>query len=264
MQHANRVLERLPRQDVGRPEILRHELDDPTPRSLARAPCLRESTAGMAAPLGSVIPSASAIARHRRCRAHDHAVPGRARQAVLDLTHSAREPARSKLLPVAPAVAPRADLLRANAREHRAAGHHDGRDIRARRPHEHRRIGLVTTREEHDAVEGQAPDELLDVHGHEVPEEHRRRLHKRLAERDHGELEREPAGAQDTPLDVHRHGAEMRVAVTCLTPGVRDPDHWAALEGLIGKPADLSHDRCRKPLRFDVSNHCWLRRSPII
>ena len=191
------------REEPARAEVLRDHLDDPPPRRLGEGQAPRVGR-GDRRVAGQRHPQRLGHRGHRRGGAHDHAVAGRAREAALQLAPGLLvEPARAELVPVAPDVRPRAHLLGPeHPAEHRAARDHDRRQVRAGRAHEHGGRGLVAAREEHDAVEGQAPDALLDVHRHEVPEEHRRRLHEGLGERDHRELEREPARAPDAPLDV--------------------------------------------------------------
>ena len=80
---------------------------------------------------------------------------------------------------------------------------------------------------------GYDADGLLDVHRHQVPVQHRRRLHERLAEREDRELEREAAGLQHAAL--HRFGepAQVHVAVDELAPAVADADDGAAAERLV-------------------------------
>ena len=58
---ADRVLERLARQDAARPEVLAHHLDDPLPRLPRRATSAASRGAGSPRPPGSVMPSDSAI-----------------------------------------------------------------------------------------------------------------------------------------------------------------------------------------------------------
>ena len=224
----------------ARAEVLRHHLDDPLPGRLGEREAPRVG-GGDRRVAGKRHAEGLGHRGHGRGGAHDHAVPGRAREAALQLAPRLLvEAAGAELVPVAPDVRPRADLLGPeHAAEHRAAGDHDRRKVRARRAHQHGGRRLVAAREEHDAVEGQAPDALLHVHRHQVPEEHRRRLHEGLGERDHRELEREPPGAPDTPLDVLGDGPEVRVAVRRLAPGVRDPDDGPALEGVVGEPLRL-------------------------
>ena len=94
-----------------------------------------------------------------------------------------------------PEIRPGPELPAAKPRRlGRPSGDHDCRDVGARGAHQLRGDGLVAAAEQHDGVEGICADALLDVHRHQVPEEHRARLHQVLAERDRRELERQPAG----------------------------------------------------------------------
>ena len=117
----------------------------PPPRRPARR---RESTAGIAAPPGKRQPERLGHAGHRRRGPHRHAVPVRARHRVLDLAElRLRDAAGAQLLVVVPAVGARAELAPAPvAVQHRAAGDDDRRDVRARRAHDARRVGLVAAR----------------------------------------------------------------------------------------------------------------------
>ena len=110
MEDADRVLERLAGEDVRRLEVALDELDDLPARRSARWR-RRESTAGIAAPPGSVSPSASVT------QAIVEAVPI-VMQWPFDRdiefsisTHSAsRDPAGAELLVVVPAVRAGAEL----------------------------------------------------------------------------------------------------------------------------------------------------------
>src|SRR6476646_9432947 len=129
-----------------------------------------------------------------------------------------------------PAVATGSDLTTLPvAVEHRAAGDDDGWHVAARRR------CLVTPGQQNDAVEWIAANRLLDIHRHQVPIEHGGRLHQRLAEREHRELEREAPCLQDSPLYRHRQLAEVRVAVDELAPAVADADQRLPLDRLVGE-----------------------------
>ena len=86
---------------------------------------------------------------------------------------------------------------------------------------------------------GYDANRLLDVHRHQVPVQHRGRLHERLAEREHRELEREPARLEHAPLDGFREAAQVHVAVDELAPAVADADDGASAEGLVGHTRGL-------------------------
>src|SRR6266480_613587 len=134
----------------------------------------------------------------------------------------------------------RAELLGApGAAQHGAAGDHDRGDIGGGGAHEHGRGGLVAAGEEDDGVERIRADALLDVHGHEVPEEHGRRLHEDLAERDGRELDGKAPSAPDAPLDGVRHLSQVRITVGELGPRVGDADHGPAVEDDVAEPLGL-------------------------
>ena len=123
------------------------------------------------------------------------------------------------------------------AGEHRATGQHDRRQVDRRRAHHHRRRGLVATGEQHDAVDRVGPDRLLDVHRHQVAQQHRRRLDLRLAERRDRELERHAARFPDAALDVLGQLPEVLVARGELGRRVADADHRLAGERVVGQAA---------------------------
>ena len=123
--------------------------------------------------------------------------------------------------------------------EHRPAGDHDRGDVRARCSEDAGRVRLVAAGEQDDTIERVGADRLLDVHRHQVPVQHRRRLHQRLAQRHHRELEREAARLQHAALDRLSQPAKVDVAVHELAPAVADPDQRLPAERLIRDAARL-------------------------
>ncbi len=123
------------------------------------------------------------------------------------------------------------------AGEHRTTRQHDRRQVGGCGTHHHRRCRLVATGEQHDTVDRVAPDRLLDIHRHQVAQQHRRRLDLRLAERGDRELQRHPARLPDPSLDVLGQLAEVLVARREIGRRVADPDHRLARERVVGQPA---------------------------
>src|SRR4030095_17020420 len=237
---ADGVVEGLAGEDPRRLEVLAHHLHDPAPRHLgerqpARVRGRDRSVTGQghAERLGH--------RGHRGRGAHDHAVPGRAREARLDLAELLLgEPAGPPLGPEAPVVRAGADVLGAPApAQHGPAGHHDRRHVGGGRAHQHGGRGLVAAGEQHHAVQRIGADALLHVHRHQVAEEHGGGLHQDLAQRDRRELQREPAGRQHPALHRLRHLTEVRVAVGQLGPGVGDTDHRPAVEHQLAEALRL-------------------------
>ena len=154
---------------------------------------------------------------------------------------STRHAAGAHVFAEAPHVGAGADVLAAElAVEHRPAGDDERGQIAAGRAHHQRRRGLVAAAEQDDAVDRVAADRFLDVHAHEVAEQHRRRPQVRLAERGDGEFERQAAGFPDAALDVIGERPQMRVARRQLRPGVADADDGTAVED-IGREALIPH-----------------------
>src|SRR6185436_19878142 len=108
--------------------------------------------------------------------------------------------------------------------------------------------GLVAPCEEHHAVERIRPDRLLDVHGHEVPVEHGRRLHQRLTEREDRKLEREAASLEDAALHGFCEATQVDVAVDELAPAVADADDRAPAKRLVGHARRLEPRAVKEPI----------------
>ncbi len=119
--------------------------------------------------------------------------------------------------------------------EHRPARHHDRRQVDGRRAHQLRRRCLVAAAEQHHPVDRIAPDRLLDVHRHQVPQQHGGRPDLGFAERGRREDERHPAGFPDAPLHVFGHVDQVTVARRQVGPGGCDADHRPAVERVIGQ-----------------------------
>jgi hypothetical protein len=179
--------------------------------------------------------------RHGRRSAHDHAVAARARHARFGLAELlVRQSPRAPLGPEAPRVGAGSELLVAPlAAEHGTARDHHGRHVGGRRAHQHGRRGLVAPREQHHGVQGIRANAFLDVHRHQVAEEHRRRFHEHFAERDRRKLEREATGTPHAALDGLGDLSEMGVAVRQLGPRIGDADDRPAVEDGVAESLGL-------------------------
>ena len=236
-QQRDRVVERRGREDLRGPGAFVRERDGARAGQLGGAHAAGLD-GGDRRRAGQAHPERLDERRERRRGAELVAVPERRRRRCLQLGERLlRHAPGAQLVGVVPEVGAGAELAPAEVRGlRRAAGDHDRRHARARGAHELRGHRLVAAAEQHDGVERVGADALLDVHRHEVAEEHRRRLHEVLAERDRRELERQPPGLQDAALDRLGHPAEMQVAVDELRPRVADADHRAAAQGGAGDP----------------------------
>jgi hypothetical protein len=77
-----------------------------------------------------------------------------------------------------------------------------------------------------------------------------------IAEREHGELERETAGFVDADLHVLRELAEVGVAGREFAEGVADADDRPAIELVVrGRPGSFIQLRYMKPFLSAVPNH---------
>ena len=102
--------------------------------------------------------------------------------------------------------------------------------------HQQRRDRLVAAAEQHHTVDRVGPEHLLGGHRGHVAPEHRGRSDQRLAEGDHRQVERDPAGLVDTLLDALRDLVEVRVAGRQVGGGVGDRDVRPPVEGVRGQP----------------------------
>ena len=177
--------------------------------------------------------------RHRRRRPHRVAVPGAARHRRLgrDELLGAHQ-SGADVLAHAPHVGGGAEgLALVTPRQHRPTGQHDRREVNRRGAHQHRRRGLVAARQQHDAVERIASQRLLDVHRHQVAQQHRGRLDQGLAQRGHGELEWHAARFPDPALDVLGEVVEVLIAGREIGCRVADADHRLAGEHVVRQAA---------------------------
>ena len=143
--------------------------------------------------------------RHGRGGAHHHAGARRRHQLVVGAIEIRPvERAGAVGRPQPPAVGagaePRALVL---AGQHRADIDDDRRHVGGDRAHQFGRDGLVAAADQHHGVERQRLDHLLDVHRHQVAQQHRGRERERLVQRHGREHERQRAG--------HAHAARDRL-----------------------------------------------------
>ena len=90
------------------------------------------------------------------------------------------------------------------AGQHGADRQHDRRHVGADGAHQFGRNRLVATADQHHGVERQRPHHFLDVHRHQVAQQHRGRERERLVQRHRREHERQRACETHAPR--HRFG----------------------------------------------------------
>ena len=200
-QQRDRVVERLGGHDLRRPQPARGRA---RPRA-APVASAHARPGGVARPGSTPTPAAPSRAPRRsrsssmpspsRCSARRSAMHRRLELVELLVGHPPGADARR--CSCQRSVPARARSPRKHAGSRRPAGDHDRRHVGAGRAHQLRPAPSCRTRASSTtASNGLARMRLLDVHRHQVAEEHRRRLHQVLAERDGRELERQPAGLQ--------------------------------------------------------------------
>src|SRR5262245_25216401 len=77
---------------------------------------------------------------------------------------------------------------------------------------------------------------LLSLHREQIAIEHRRGLHEILAEREHRNFERQPAGLQHAPLHILRQHLEVQVTGIDLRPRIEDRNYRLSLPILRSEP----------------------------
>ena len=158
-----------------------------TPRPAASRPAPRPRTSSSTRCPSSC--SGRAIEAIRSSTASQSASRDRSRRAARPSTSTRRSRSPASRRASAPAASgPHGTKMNGSPRRDRA---HDQRGRR-----------LVAPAQQHRAVERIRPQQLLGLHRQQVPVEHRRRLHERLAQRDRRHLQREPARLPDAALDV--------------------------------------------------------------
>ena len=227
----DRVLEGVAGQHLGDRQVFLDHLDDPRAGIFGErvAPGIDRRDRRAA---GRLQAESLGDTRHRRGGAHGHAMAlGAAHAGFRVLVILGRHAAGAQLGGEAPDVGAGADILALElAVQHRAAGDHHRRDIDAARAHDLRRRGFVATAQQDHAVERIGADRFLDIHRHQIAEQHGGRAHHRLAERHGGEFEREAAGFPDAALDRLGDLAEMGVARGYLGRRIGDADDRPAVE----------------------------------
>ena len=117
--------------------------------------------------------------------------------------------------------------------EHWSPADHYGRQVGTGRSHQTRRRCLIAPHQQHKAVHGIRP-QLLHIHRRQIPIHHGGRPQAAFPRREHGRLQRKPAGLADTVRHALRQLAQMPVAGVVPRPGVHDGDDGAAVELVRG------------------------------
>src|SRR5215216_2309035 len=88
------------------------------------------------------------------------------------------------------------------------------------------RAGVVLSQpHQHRAVYRVRAQELLGLHGEEVPVQHRRGFLERLGERHRGHLDRKPTGLPNATFDLLGPLPKVGVAGVYVAPGIDDSDN---------------------------------------
>ena len=192
-------------------------------------------TAGMQAPPGSIMPSASVHSAMVEAVPITMQVPADGQSWALTalISRSSISPARN-LRPVAAAVGAGAEpLALVVAGDHRPGHHQDRRHVGARRAHQQRRHRLVAAADQHHRIQRLRADHLLGVHRHQVAQVHAGRIRERLVQRDRRELDRQPAREHDAALHRLDQLGNGAVAGVEAAEGVGDADD-GPLERVVG------------------------------
>ena len=237
---ADRVVECLFRQDIGRLEVLRHHCDDTLAgevRDLLPVAIRR----GNRRRSGQAHAQRLAQRIHRRRRAHRVAIAGRRRRAgdqadelgIVDLArrqHLPRLPhdrSRSGALALVPAV------------QHRPHGQSDRRDVHRRRAHQHGGRRLVAADRQHHAVERIAVQRFDQAEIGEVAVQPRGRALAGFLDRMDREFQHDAARlahALAHPLRQHQMVAVARGQVAAR---LRDADDRLARAQLVQAEAEV-------------------------
>ena len=197
------------REHLRHAQVLAHHLDDAAARQVRQAHAARVHR-GNRGVLRQRHAQCLDHARHGRGGAHGHAAAARALHAGLGLGELglAQRAGAHHLGHLDDSGAGAHGLAAPVARQRRAAGHADGRQVDAGRAHQQRWGGLVAAHQQHHAVDGIGADRFLDIHAGEIAEQHGGGPHLGLAQRHHREFQRKPAGLVHAALDVLGEVAE--------------------------------------------------------
>ena len=154
--------------------------------------------------------------------AHRHTVAGRRGDMVFEFTPGfARHSTRAAFGPESPDICAAGQLLAMPGRSiHRTAGHYNRRHIRAECSHQQRRSCFVAAAHQHSRIDGISPQYFFGLHRQKIAIVHRRRLHERLAEPHHGDLNREATRLPDPALNLFHTLTKMSVTGNEIVPGI--------------------------------------------
>ena len=153
-----------------------------------------------------------------------------ARDAAFDLDPFLLvDQAGTPVIPVLPGIGSGAQHLPMPiTAQHGASRHVDRGQACARGTHQQGGRGLVTTAQEHDAIDRVAAQKLLDIHRQEVAIQHRCRLDVLLRQGQRRQFDRKAACLEHTTLDVLDPMLEMGVAWVDVGPRIHNADQRLA------------------------------------
>ena len=138
------------------------------------------------------------------------------------------------------------------ARQHGADRQHDRRHVGADGAHQLGRNGLVAAADQHHGIERQRPHHFLDVHRHQVAQQHRGREREGLMQRNGREHEGQRAGKPHAPR--HRLGEPAGGGVTGIEIGCRGQNaDDRPVERLVGEARALQKAAAQEQREFLVA-----------
>ncbi len=251
--HGNGVCKGLCGHDGGRPQVPVHQLHDLHSRFLRQTDPLRPD--GRDGPVsGKRHPQDLRETVHRVGREHPRAGADARTGASLRIAELIHRHRPDLGLAYVFEDVDQVDLLPLElAGQHGAAADHDGRDVEARRSHEHPGDDLVAVGDEDEAVERVGHRHRLDGVGDQFAGA-QRVLHPLVAhddpvaDPDREELHRRPSGHPDARLDRLGDLVQMKVARNEFVCGIGDADH-RPFDFPVRQSQRLEQGTVRRPLQ---------------
>ena len=174
-------------------------------------------------------------AGHGRGGPHDHAGAGGRHQLIVRAIELIAVELAGPICGPQPAAVgagaePRALMA---AGQHGADRQHDRRHVGADRAHQLSRNGLVAAADQHHRIERQRAQHFLDVHRHQVAQQHRGRECEGLVQRDGRKHERQRAGHAHAARDRFGEASRRCVARVEIRCGRQHADD-RTLQGIVG------------------------------